>query len=143
MSHGETTDKRLALLGVRKSGYSGHVPACSFFHRKLQTTSIHAPVDTLRASPPPTTVPDIEKKGAPSDVLERLARPRYTKKVEAPRRIPGYAGRQAGKSLSDCLPRETVTCRPQGGKSSPIPRYPLLRGPTRINPLGMDVYLSN
>jgi hypothetical protein len=157
------TDKRASQIGKRKPGYCGHIPENIYFERD---SFVEAAIHPLRGNIErrvPVAAQDLSSKerspkksqGAdPLDeahVLERLARcspPQNRERspvregLTPPKHIPGYGGHRQG--VAEQQPRDTL--RVVRGSSVPryesIPRMPFVRGPTRVNPLGQDVFLS-
>ena len=75
---------------------------------------------------------------------------------EVPKQIAGYCGHRATEKFrcgstvntqrkTDALPSqlEQQLVFPELGKMQPIPRYPVIRGPTRKSPLGWECFLTN
>ena len=179
-------DRRIQLVGSRKSGYCGHVPQYVYFKQEQKNDSPKArnvsplrdgnPANPSRASSVPlrqgsasrlsTTedgVPKPTRDGPRRNAAEYYADPPIQmfpfKKREhppAPKFITGFGGHRAGHQFatgctvngprkSEMLPKalEQQLVFPQLGKPTPLPRYPVIRGPTRMSPLGHEMFLTN
>lgn len=162
-------DKRLKLVGQRKSGYCGHVPQYVYYDQDLLPCSIHPP-KLNGSNVPPKPRKDSVLAGAPlspihgggataddKELLEKLCHTTTKQSNEqGPKQISGFSGHRAGNKFAcgssvngprktdlipDALEQQLVF--PELGKPRPIPRYPVIRGPARQSPLGWDVFLTN
>lgn len=181
-------DKRVQLVGRRKSGYCGHVPQYVYFEQarspsptKLSgdsaartsprlfhgdvsyTTYLEMTGERRRAQSPTVQYP--VRESSPSratgptqhEVIAALCHYAPPPKPRVPKQIVGYCGHREGLKFS-CgsstnAPRKTdllalADTRPQLfspelGKPTPIPVYPVIRGPTRAGPFGLESFLTN
>jgi hypothetical protein len=222
-------DKRFSLVGLRKSGYCGHVPQYVYFKQEL-----HFDETDKRYTPPKRTVsPKSPRKGAvatpqasrtvspakqeaanatqqkespvrrgsalasgpsqpnsvsratsvplrssnlsPEDLVPKPSREVRLNAAEyyqnppvlmypfveqshpqAPKQITGFSGHRVGYKFAtgssvngqrktELLPKnlEQQLVFPQLGKPAPLPRYPVIRGPVRAGPLGLEMFLTN
>ena len=160
-------DKRMALVGRRISGYCGHVPmhralappsdkAATVEHIYNQHPASHPGGPQVSYSPCPADLPSIHR--VPPRRVSQIATPASSHMhIKA---VSGYGGHRGGHAttatgcsingprkteiLSTSMHAEFSTAWKQKlAGAEPLPKYPILRGPTRSSPLGHDCFLTN